>query len=231
MCKAIRRTNNIGRKCVASVQVCCARWQGAINDTYALLGHGRARRCIGCNNTFPLCGECAVCVELSIAHHFNRERDAVANNLCQRLCDQGAITLINPIFCESGWNTENEGGSRLINTEECGATEPSLEGGLRKADLQLSEDCAPDLSSIHSAAPPLFRWCAPPTLRQKGGVAEESAVPPWCKFESVLAGLRQPLPQPHTERPTDGVMSFGPFVGRRRIAPAALPASPASPRF
>ena len=37
VCKAIRRTNNIGRKCVASVQVCCARWQGAIDDTHALL--------------------------------------------------------------------------------------------------------------------------------------------------------------------------------------------------
>ena len=96
-----------------------------------------------------------MCVELGVAHHFHRERDAVANNLCQRLCDQGAVALIDPIFREPRWNAENKGGRRLINTEECGATEPGLEGGLRKADLQLSEDCAPDLSSIHSAAPPV----------------------------------------------------------------------------
>ena len=85
--KAIRCANNIGRKCVASIQVRCACWESAINDAHTLLWCGGARRCISCNNTLPLRSECAVCVELSIAHHFYRERDAVANNLRQRLCD------------------------------------------------------------------------------------------------------------------------------------------------
>ena len=142
-------------------------------------------------------------VELSVAHHLYGKSHAVANNLRQRLCDQGAIALINPIFCEPGLDADNKGGSRLVDTKKCGATEPGLEGGLRKADLQLSEDRAPDLSLIHSAAPPFVPLVYATSIAAEGRVAEESAVPPWCKIESVLTGLRQPLPQPRErDQPT-----------------------------
>ena len=87
MRETIRCTNDVRRECVASVQVCCARWRIAINDAYALLWCGDARRCVGCNNTLPLRSECAVRVELSVAHHLYRKSHAVANNLRQRLRD------------------------------------------------------------------------------------------------------------------------------------------------
>ena len=88
MCKSIRCTDNVGRKCVASIEVRCTCWRLAINDAHALLRCGRTWCGVNRGDALPLGGECAMRIKLCIAYNFNRERHAVANNLCKCLCDE-----------------------------------------------------------------------------------------------------------------------------------------------
>jgi len=97
MCKASSRTNNICCKCVARVEVCWARWLTRINDADSVTASRsrRARQSIRLGSearrgrhTLVARTERTVRVKLRFADNLNGERDAVANNLGDRLRDQ-----------------------------------------------------------------------------------------------------------------------------------------------
>ena len=75
--------------------------------------------------------------------------DAVADDASQRLRDQRAVAVLEPILRKSVGHRDHK--LLVIDIDEDGVAQPRFEVGRRQGDLKISECRAPDLLCVHRA--------------------------------------------------------------------------------